>query len=102
MLLGALDELKSACVSAERLEQAAGLVDDSLGDKLHDLALISAAYDAVVANGHADPSDRLSLLAGRSRRAPRPGKTPSMWTALSTSPARSRRCFLPCCGAAWS
>ena len=65
MLLGALDELKSACVSAERLEQAAQLVDDSLGDKLHDLALISAAYDAVVANGRADPADRLTVLAGQ-------------------------------------
>ena len=63
MLLGALDELKTACVSAERLEQAAALMDDSLGDKLHDLALIVAAYDAVVANGRADPADRLSVLA---------------------------------------
>lgn len=42
-----------------------GLLPDSLGDKLSDLALILEAYDAAVANGHADPADRLSILAGR-------------------------------------
>ena len=63
MLLAAVDELKSACVTPEMLEAAAAGCDDSLGDKLHDLALIQSAYDAVVANGRADPADRLSLLA---------------------------------------
>ena len=63
MLLSAVDELKSAKVSPEQLEQAALSCPDGLGDKLHDLALIAAAYDAAVANGHADPADRLDLLA---------------------------------------
>ena len=63
LLLGAVDELKSARVSPEQLEQAALSCPDSLGDKLHDLALIAAAYDAAVSNGHADPADRLDLLA---------------------------------------
>ena len=62
-LLSLMDEIKSACVSPGALEEAAAQMDDSLGDKLRDLALISQAYDAVVERGHADPSDRLSLLA---------------------------------------
>lgn len=63
MLLKALDEMKSACIDTERLFEAAESCTDSLGDKLHDLALISEAYEAVLSNGHADPSDRLELLA---------------------------------------
>ena len=63
MLLAAVDECKSACVTPEMLEEAAAGCDDSLGDKLSDLALIQSAYDAIAANGRADPSDRLSVLA---------------------------------------
>ena len=63
MLLSAVDELKSACITPEMLEEAAAACDDSLGDKLFDLSLILSAYDAVVANGRADPADRLSVLA---------------------------------------
>ena len=63
MLLSAIDELKTACVSSEQLMKAAEECEGSLSDKLHDLALISEGYDAVVANGYADPTDRLSLLA---------------------------------------
>ncbi len=63
LLLRALDELKSACVTPEQLEAAAERCPDALGKKLRDMALIQQAYDAVVANGHADPSDRLNLLA---------------------------------------
>lgn len=65
MLLSAIDELKSACVSPETLIDAAAEMDDGLGDKLRDLALIAASYDAVVANGRADPADRLTLLAAQ-------------------------------------
>ncbi len=63
MLLGAVDEFKSACVTSERLLDAAETCEGALGDKLHDLGLILEAYDGVVANGRADPSDRLSVLA---------------------------------------
>lgn len=63
MLLGAVDEFKSACVTSERLMQASEACEGALGDKLHDLGLILEAYDGVVANGRADPSDRLSVLA---------------------------------------
>ena len=63
MLLSAVDELKSACIDAEQLTAAAQLCPDALGDKLGDLALVLEAYDSVVANGRADPADRLTLLA---------------------------------------
>ena len=62
LLLSAVDELKSAKVSSAQLEQTVRSCPDSLGDKLHDLALIAEAYDAAVSNGHADPADRLDLL----------------------------------------
>lgn len=63
MLLSAVDELKAACITPEALMALSREYDDSLGDKLFDLALIAEAYDAIVANGHADPSDALTLLA---------------------------------------
>ena len=63
MLLSAVDELKTACISSEQLMEASQSCVGALGDKLYDLALILEAFDAVVANGHADPTDRLTLLA---------------------------------------
>lgn len=63
MLLSTVDELKTACISSEQLMEASQSCVGALGDKLYDLALILEAYDAVVANGHADPTDRLTLLA---------------------------------------
>lgn len=63
MLLGAVDELKSSGVTSDMLMRAAEGLDDGLGDKLNDLALVCEAYDAVVSNGHADPADRLTVLA---------------------------------------
>ena len=63
LLLSAVDELKASCITSEELAAAAAELDDSLGDKLTDLALISEAYDAIVANGHADPADALTVLA---------------------------------------
>ena len=65
LLLAAVDEMKTAGVSAEALQEAAAVCEGYLGDKLQDAALVLEAYDAVVANGHADPVDRLDLLAGK-------------------------------------
>ena len=65
MLLSAVDELKSACIDSEALLQAAGGCEGGLADKLCDLSLVLEAYDSVVANGRADPADRLTLLAGQ-------------------------------------
>ena len=62
-LLAAVDSLKAAGVDADTLAAAAQSCPGGLGDKLSDMSLILEAYDAVVANGHADPSDRLTLLA---------------------------------------
>lgn len=73
MLLRAVDELKSACVGPEQLSAAAEQCSGTLSDKLRDLALILSAYDAVVAQGRADPADRLTVLArqiGESRLGP--------------------------------
>ena len=63
MLLSAVDELKSAGVSAEALLSAGERCGGALGDKLCDMALVLEAYGAIVANGHADPADRLDVLA---------------------------------------
>lgn len=63
MLLAAVDELKTAAIGTEALLAAARECGGSLGDKLEDLALVLEGYNAVVANGHADPADRLTALA---------------------------------------
>ena len=63
MLLSAVDELKSACIDSAMLQEAAVGCEGALAEKLTDLSLVLEAYDSVVANGRADPSDRLTLLA---------------------------------------
>ena len=63
MLLGAVTELKTACVTSEQLAEASEAASGALADKLYDLSLITEAYDAVAENGAADPTDRMSLLA---------------------------------------
>lgn len=65
MLLAAVDELKTACVTPEQLLLAAAECGGGLGAKLEDMALILEAYDAAAANGHADPTDRLTVLAAQ-------------------------------------
>ncbi len=62
-LLTATDELKSYAVSSARLREAAGQTQGALAVKLEELALILDSYDAVCANGQADPRDTLSRLA---------------------------------------
>ncbi len=62
-LLAAIDELKTACVAPEALDDCAEQRHDGLGDKLRDMALIYSAYEAVCAQTALDPMDRLSLLA---------------------------------------
>ena len=65
MLLAAVDELKAACIDADMLTEAADACPDGLGEKLRDLALVLEGYEGVVANGRADPADRLTLLASQ-------------------------------------
>lgn len=62
-LLKAVDVLKTACVSSEKLSEAAESCDGVLKDKLTDLALILESYEAVVNNVGADPMDALTVLA---------------------------------------
>lgn len=75
MLLSAVDELKTAAIGAGTLAAAAGECEGSLGDKLSDLALVLEGYDAVVANGHADPADRLTVLAEQIEKSGIDGNT---------------------------
>ena len=63
LMLSAAEELKSAGVSAQMLEEAVAGCDSRLGGKLRDAALVLEAYEAVLSNGRADPADRLSMLA---------------------------------------
>ena len=64
-LLDAVTELKTACISPEDLLKTAEECDGVLADKLYDLALILGAYDGVVSNGRADPTDKLTRLSER-------------------------------------
>lgn len=75
MLLSAIDELKTACISSDALSRAAEECDGALGEKLEDLALVYEAYEAVVSNGHADPADMLTLLAEQIPESKIDGKT---------------------------
>ena len=62
-LLQTVTELKTACVTSEDLIKYASDVGTGLSEKLYDLALCLEAYDAILAQGRADPTDRLKRLA---------------------------------------
>lgn len=70
-LLDAVKEFKVCGITAPELERAASLLEGtqsdekaaSLGDKLHDLALIYADYQQVVAKAYTDKMDDLDRLA---------------------------------------
>ncbi|MDR1131933.1 MAG: PD-(D/E)XK nuclease family protein [Oscillospiraceae bacterium] len=62
-LLQTVTALKTAHVGSEALRAAALSAENSLSDKLSDLALCLDAYDAILAQGRADPADRLARLA---------------------------------------
>ena len=62
-LLAQVTELKNAAVTPEALLAASASAEDSLKRKLCDVALCLDAYDAVLAQGRADPADRLTRLA---------------------------------------
>ena len=63
LLLSAIDEMKTACISSQMLLEAAESCPNNLADKLNDLALVHEVFEAVLEKGHADPADRLSVLA---------------------------------------
>ena len=68
-LLQVVTECKTACVTPEELLGAAEHCDGVLADKLHDMALVLAAYDTVIGSGRADPTDKLTRLAERIEEA---------------------------------
>lgn len=59
-LLDTADELKSCCISPDRLSSAGEEIGGITGSKLKDLALICATYDAMTAQTALDPRDRLT------------------------------------------
>lgn len=61
-LLAAIDELKTAQISSDKLLSCAEDRTDSLSDKLRDIALVYEAYAAIAARSGADPTDRLDRL----------------------------------------
>ncbi|MBE6990995.1 MAG: ATP-dependent nuclease subunit B [Ruminococcaceae bacterium] len=62
-MLSVIDEFRNYGVSSDDLQQASEQTDGMLSRKLYELALISDAYDAVTANGLADPTERLKMLS---------------------------------------
>lgn len=62
-LIAAVDDLKSCCVSPEQVDALAEMSDDSGAARLRELALIYGAYDAMTAQGAADPRDNLTRMA---------------------------------------
>ncbi|MDR3277162.1 MAG: PD-(D/E)XK nuclease family protein [Oscillospiraceae bacterium] len=64
-LLYAIREFKSSAVTPDALRRASLSASGALTDKLYDLSVILAAYDAFLSGGGglADPNDRLTLLA---------------------------------------
>lgn len=62
-LLKSVDELKTMSISPGVLNRASEMAEGALKDKLKDLAVIMSAYDAVVANGHADPNDVFAITS---------------------------------------
>lgn len=62
-LLSAVDEMKSADISPEMLLEGSEKLRGDLAKKISDLAVILEAYNSVVENGHADPSDTMVIMA---------------------------------------
>ncbi len=60
-LIAASDEFKTCRVNTEKLWDAGESASGSIGDKLHDLALILGSYDAIAARTALDPRDRMNI-----------------------------------------
>ena len=61
-LLSTLDECKAFRVSSKELAEASRSASGVLGQKLEEISLLLDSYEAVCANGAADPSTRLMKL----------------------------------------
>ena len=69
-LLSTVDELKSCCVRPEHLLRAGEETGGDEGDRLRDLGLICAAYEALAGRTALDPRDRLTRTAEKLRTCP--------------------------------
>ncbi len=76
-LVAAYDELRSSSVSIDDLAAAAERARAPLGAKLHDMALIFAAYEALMPDGTEDPAERMERLARFLRGDP--GTADTVW-----------------------
>ena len=61
-LLDAVDEFKRGCITPEDLQEASEKTQGSLAQKLSELSLLLASYDAVCARGKQDPRDQMDWL----------------------------------------
>ena len=62
-VLATIDECKSCCVQPQQLLEAGEELGGQQGDKWRDIGLLYAAYEALAAQGAADPRNRLDVLA---------------------------------------
>ena len=62
-ILETVDECKSCCVLPSQLIEAGEKLGGQQGDKWRDIGLLYGAYEALAAQGAADPRSRLDLLA---------------------------------------
>ncbi len=61
-LVEAVDEFKRCCISSQDLAAASAQTTGTLAQKLEELALLMESYDALCAQGKADPRDQMTWL----------------------------------------
>lgn len=61
-LVEAVDEFKRCCISSQDLAAASTQATGTLAQKLEELALLMESYDALCAQGKADPRDQMTWL----------------------------------------
>lgn len=61
-LIDAVDEFKRCCISPEDLSAAASAAEGSFAQKLEELSLLMAGYDALCSRGKRDPRDQMTWL----------------------------------------
>lgn len=61
-LIEGIDEFKRCCITSEDLKHASQQTEGNLAQKLEELGLLMAAYDALCARGKRDPRDQMTWL----------------------------------------
>ena len=64
-IIAAVDEFKRCCITAEDLAQAANRSEGRFAEKLKELSLLMAAYDAICQRGKRDPREQEHILLGQ-------------------------------------